>query len=340
MMWLSCAALSACSSETVAPPPKPPVGSLEPVAAVEAGADVVTALERALPDKYIKALASPPSGAAPFAELAPLLNGDLAGFSSPGMPPAHERAGIVLSHDQLFGAFDDRKMALSRVWRTPSEQTLEWTMTGTQAREWHGIPATHKPVAFTGVTLLWTKDDGSITDIHVYFDVEMVKLQLGVTTKDLSPLPPPTLPTGSPQVFDQSVPPSAEEAKNVDLVKGSLDALENNNESAYLAAMADDVEVNTLERATPVRGKTEAKTYYRTMHRSIGQLDTTVMGAWGAGHFAIVEYSIGGEQLGPIMWLPSKRDRVVRWELVDICEVRDGKIVRVWRYDNPIQIAE
>jgi hypothetical protein len=104
--------------------------------------------------------------------------------------------------------------------------------------------------------------------------------------------------------------------------------------------MSDDVEVYTLEHVTPAHGKAEAKAYYKGMHKAIGQLDTTIMGAWGVTRFAIVEYSIAGEQLGPIMWMPSQRDKVIRFELVDVCEIRDGKIARIWRYDNPIQIAD
>jgi len=340
-MVLSLVVVTSCSSEAVAPPPRPPVGSLEPVTVLGPQTDTVTAKERAIPDLYVKALTSPPGdGGARFAELAPLLNADLAGFSSPGMAPAHEPAAIVAAHDQLFGAFDDRKMMLSRVWRTPSEQSLEWTMSGTQAREWKGIAPTHRPVVFRGVTLLWTKDDGSITDIHVYFDVALVKAQLGAGPKELQALPVPAMPTGAPQVLDQAQTASPEENRNVALVKSALDALESNKEASFVDAMADDVEVNALERATPERGKGEQRAYYKAMHKAIGQLDTTVFSAWGVGDFAVVEYSIGGEQLGPILWIPAQRDKVVRFEIVDVCELRDGKIARVWRYDNPIQIAD
>jgi len=69
--------------------------------------------------------------------------------------------------------------------------------------------------------------------------------------------------------------------------------------------------------------------------KAIGQLDTTVNNSWGVGQFAVVEYSITGEQLGPIAWIPAQRDRVVNLEIVDICEMTGGKIARVWRYDNP-----
>jgi ketosteroid isomerase-like protein len=337
----SLVAVVACSSETVGPPPKPPIGSLTPVAASGPKVDTVTAKERALPDLYARALSSSAAdGGAQFAELTPLMNGDLSGFSSPGARPEHDPTAIAAAHDKLFGAFDDRNVTLTRIWRTPGEQTLEWTMTGTHAREWKGLAPTHKPVTIKGVTLLWTKDDGSITDIHVYFDVAVVKAELGAGPKDVEAPAPFVPPSGGPQDLQQSLPPSAEETKNADVVKSALDSLENLSEAGYVGAMADDLEVYSLEHATPWRGKADAKAYYKAMHKAIGQLDTTIMGEWGVGKFAIVEYSIAGEQLGAIQWLPAARDKVIRFELVDICEIRDGKITRVWRYDNPGQILD
>lgn len=337
---IALAALLSCSDDTVAPPPKAPVGSLKPVTAPAPNTAVVTTEERALPSLYAKAISSSTGDAgAFFADLVPLLNADLVGFSSPGMAPAHGPSGVVAAHEKLFAAFDDRRMTLSRVWRTPAQQTFEWTLSATQAREWMGVPATHRPVSFKGLTLIWTKDDGSITDVHVYFDVALVKAELGAGPKGLVP---PTLPTSPAAVdtFDQAIPPSAIETKNVAVVQAALDALENNNESKYLDAMADDIDLFTLEHADPAPGRADAKAYFRGMRRALGQLDTTVIGAWGVGNFAVVEYSIAGEQLAPILWLPAQRDKVVRFETVDICEIHDGKIHRIWRYDNPIQAAD
>src|SRR5258708_34588153 len=116
-----------CSSETVAQPPPSPVNwaSLRPRPVVDAAADIVTAKERALADVYAAALASPG-----FAQLGPVLDEE-AHFASPGMPDAHGRGPVVRAHEMLLGAFDGRKVALSRVCRTPNEQTLEWTMSGT-----------------------------------------------------------------------------------------------------------------------------------------------------------------------------------------------------------------
>jgi hypothetical protein len=335
--------LGACSGDqTVAAPPKAPIGSLDPIpTAPDAGADALTAKERALPELYAKALASASDAGSPFAQIVPLLNPELVQFQSPGMRAAHEPSGVVDAHGALFGAFDDRKVALTRVWSTAGEQSLEWTMTGTHAREWKGIAPTKKPVAFKGITLIWTKDDGSIVDIHVYFDVALVKAQLtGTGPKELVAATAPAAPTGAAQVFEQMQNGAIPENKGkVDAVRSWLDALENHNEAAYAAAMTDDIEINTLERAQPVKGNADAKAYYKTMHRSIRQLDTSILNAWGVGDFAIVEYEIGGEQVGPIAWITSQRDEVIRWQIVDICQIQNGKVARVWRYDNPLQLV-
>jgi hypothetical protein len=326
--------LAGCSSETVSPPPAAPVNwqSLEAHAVADAGADIVSAKERALPDVYASALASPG-----LDKLGALLD-DEVHFASPGMEDAHGRGPAIAAHQALFGAFDERKVTTSRVWRTPGEQTIEWAMTGTQARDWMTVPPTHKPVTFKGLTLIWTKDDGSITEEHVYVDVAVVKAQLGVGPKELLALPPPSLPAGAAQVFEQSLTGAGDETAHVATVKSWLDALENNKEGDYVAAVTDDLEVHTQERPQPARGRDEAKAYFKAMHKAVGQLDTTANNAWGVAQFAVVEYTIAGEQLGPIGWIPAQRDKVIRLELVDVCELTGGKIARVWRYDNPTEI--
>jgi len=330
---LMCVALASCSGETVERPPPAPVDwqSLEPRPVPETTKDVATAKERALPALYAAAL-----GSAGFAQLGPLLE-DEAHFDAAGMDETHGRDSVLRAHDALLGAFDQRKVALSRVWRTPGEQTVEWTMAATQARDWLGVAPTKKPVSFKGLTLLWTKDDGSITDVHVYFDVAVVKAQLGVGPKELLALPPATPPSGEPQVVEQTG--SSDEMANVALVRRALDALESNKEADYVAAMADATELQTLERA-PAKGQAEARAYFKSARKAIGQLDTTVLNAWGVGPFAVVEYTLAGELLGPLGSIPFQRDKVVRLEVVDVCEIASGKILRTWRYDNPAQAIE
>jgi ketosteroid isomerase-like protein len=322
--------LAACSGENVAQPPPPPVNwSSFQMHVAATGPSVATAKERALAEGYVAALASPG-----FAGLARFFDDD-SRFAFPGREDARGRDPIVHAHEVLFGAFDQRSFVTTRVWRTASEQAVEWTMSGVQDRDWLSAPATQKPVTVKGLTLFWTKDDGTVSECHAYFDLAVVKALLGVGPKLLASVVAPPMPSGPPQTIDRA----EGEADNVAVVRTSLDALEN-DESAYVATMTDDVEVHALERADPARGKEAARAYFKGMHKAISQFDTTIDNGWAAGQFAIVEYTIDGEQVGPIGWIPPQRDKIVRLHVADVDEIRDGKIARVWRYDNPGEIAQ
>jgi limonene-1,2-epoxide hydrolase len=169
----------------------------------------------------------------------------------------------------------------------------------------------------------------------VYFDVAAVKAQMGAGPRELEGLAPPAIPSGPAQVVEAG-PQAPESAATVRI---ALAALENNSESAYVDTMADEVEVHTLDRADPARGREEQRTYFKAMHKAIAQLDTTIDNAFSIGNYAVVEYSITGEQLAPIGWVPLQRDRVVKLHVVDVAEVQNAKIARVWRYDNPSEMA-
>jgi ketosteroid isomerase-like protein len=324
---------AACSGESVAQPPPPPIDwrSFQVRPAQDAGVVKATDKERAVAEAYMKGLASPD-----FAQLAPILDDDVR-FDFVGEKLTHGRERMLKALDELFGRFDKRSFVATRVWLTDNSQAIEWTMTGVHAREWMGIAATRKPVAFKGITLIQTKDDGTVTDVHPYFDVALVRAQLGAGPKELEALPAPAAPpTTGPQVFEETGAPSEEQ--NAAPVKAALDALERNDVNAYLATMTDDVEVQTLQRAQPARGKDEQRAYFTAMRKSIRQLDTTVTSNTGVGSYAIVEYFIAGEQVGPIGWVPA-RERVFRMFTVDVAEIRDGKIARIWRFDDPWQVA-
>lgn len=321
----------ACS-ETVPRPDPPPVNwqSFQHAAA-DAGAGAPTAKESAIAQAYATAIGSPG-----FTQLGPLVDDDAHfSFPGPGLDDVQGRDAVVHAHDVLFGAFDQRRFVISRLFRTADEQTAEWTMSGVQARDWMGVVASQKPVTIRGVSLLWTKDDGTLSDFHVYFDVAAVKALLGAGPKELAGLAAPAMPAGATAIVDQT----GREQDNVAVVRTALDGLENANEAAYLDTMADDVEVHTLERAEPARGKEERRAYFHAMHKAIAQLDTTMQNGWSVGPFAIVEYSITGEQLGPIGWVPQQHDHVVKIHVVDVDEIRDGKIASVWRYDNPNEMT-
>jgi len=358
-------AFGGCSSESVGPPPAPPVNwqSLAPKPIADAGPVGPTALERQLAEFYASALGSGGSvqgdaggPADRIASLAAHLDDD-ARLTFPGWQDVHGRDPVVHAHELLYGPFDRRSMTLTRVWRTPASQALEWTMTGVQSRDWMGVPATGRPVTMSGLTILATGDEGTIADVRVYFDVTAVRSQLGVAAPKELPAPPTSAPPGtapplggdaalsgdsasaaSPPIVDQTGNPA--EAMVVAVARSALDALETNREGDYVDAMADDVEIHAPGRAAPARGKADARAYFRALRKAIGQLDTTVTNAAGAGAFAVVEYTIAGVQLGPVFGVPTprQRDNAFRVHLVDVVEQQDGKIRRVWTYGNPAEL--
>jgi ketosteroid isomerase-like protein len=317
---------AACSSESVVRPPPPPAdwASLEVRSArPDAGAPAATTMERAVTSAYIAALSS-----AGFKDLLKVLDEE-AHFSFAGFRDVHGRENIVKIHETLLGAFDDRRFGVTRVLLTDSAQAVEWSMTGVQR-------ASKKPVGFRGASLLWTKDDGSISDLHLYFDEAVASSQTGAGPKGLAPVPLAKLPSEGRNEIEQTR--SSEEGANVATVRAALDALEAKNETAYLGAMTDGVEVTTLEGAPPLRGKADVRAAMKALHKSIGDLDTSIDNVWGVGPFVAVEYHIVGEQRGPVGWVPAQKDTLLKMFVLDVVELQNGRIARITRYDNPSQI--
>jgi hypothetical protein len=322
------ALLTSCSSNSAGPPPPAPIDwrAFDVQRPRPAAPPAPTAKEREVAEAYARTL-----GSTELRNLGPLLD-EAAQSSFPGMPDAHGRDAVVSMHEQLFGALRGRRIALTRVWRTDSSQVLEWVVGGILAADPVNGPATSTPVTFRGLTILFTKDDGSIQDIHICFDTAMVQAQLGGGPRQLRSLNPPPWPTGPVQVFDQSGGP--EETPDAAAVRASLDAIDALDEAAYVHSFADDAQLSTLESAQPVLGKDGQLAYFKALHQEIAQLDTRIADVWGIASFVVVEYAINGEQIAPLGWVPLVRDRVVRLHVVDIVEMHDRRIGHVWRYDN------
>ena len=94
----------------------------------------------------------------------------------------------------------------------------------------------------------------------------------------------------------------------------------------------------TLSRAQPIRRKEEARAYAKAMLKTVGHLNTSVENVWGFKQFVVVEYVIEGQQTGAYGWIAARKDASFKVAIVDVIELRDGKIARVWRYDNPAEI--
>jgi hypothetical protein len=288
----------------------------------DAGRPSPTSAERAIAGTYLTALESPN-----LEGLGALLD-EHVHFTFAGMHDRRGRTLVIDAHHRLFDGFDRRHIRPSRVLLTDNMQVIEWTMNGFAT-------SSKKPVRLNGVLLLSTNDDGSIGDVYVAFDEALAAAQGGSAPKGF-----PSVITEAPAIegfslLEQAA--SVDEAANVAVVRTSLDRFEEFKEREYLETFADDVDVTPLVGPS-LHGHADLKNYQRQMQHAIANLDSTTDNAWGIGDFVVVQYHIVGEQRGPLGWIASQRDRLLKMFIVDVIEMRDHKIKHVWRYDNPSQI--
>ena len=324
LLCLFILAMAACSGETVLKIPGAPVDwhSLEQSSAPAASEVAPTIRERAIADTLAASFASES-----FRDFSGILDSN-AYFAFVGERNAFGRDNVIHAHKILFEGLANRTLTIHRVLMTESTQSIEWTLSAEH------LP-TSKAVTFNGLTLLSTKDDGSVTSIRHYFDEAVLLAQTGAGPDGLPRLPAAEPIEGQRIVVEQAG--TDAERTNLSTVLASLDALENKNEKAYLAAMAHDIEVAVLSSSPPIRGLSGLREYYRSIHRSIGHLDTQLVNAYAMGSLVVVEYKITGEQRGTIAWVSMHKDNLPKMFVVDVADMREGKISKLWRYDSPMQ---
>jgi ketosteroid isomerase-like protein len=220
------------------------------------------------------------------------------------------------------------------MWQLDSVVVAEWEMTAAQSGEWMAVKPTQKPVTIHGLTVLFFDQNGLVSDTHCYFDVGAVLAELGGAPKSIeAPAPIAVPPVMTPVVAQKS----EDEKTNVVTVNTSWDALEAKNEAGYLAPIADDIEVFRLDRAAPEKGKAGRKAFYKWITGGMSSLSQTPSNAWGVGAFVIEEYTLAGVHAGRLTdAAPS--GHALRLHLLDIDEMKDGKIVRTWTYGNSLEL--
>jgi predicted ester cyclase len=215
----------------------------------------------------------------------------------------------------------------------PHAIAIEWSMSGVQAHEWMGVAPAQKHVTITGLALYWFDQNGLVSDTHLYYDVGAVLAELGAAPKGVEP-PAPSSPLGATLVVGTG---SDVEAKNVAMVNASWDAFEARNESGYLAALADDIEVFRSDRGAPEKGKAERKKFFKWATGGIGSLAQNPLNAWGVGAFVVEEYTLTGVHSGNLTGGPPS-GHALRLHYVDVDEVEGGKVVRTWTYGNSLEL--
>jgi predicted ester cyclase len=326
-------ALGACGSSDIE---QPPAASVDPRLYQDAGARAPAVAEKSHAEKEREAVdAVNRAMGGDFKALTPLFDPDADFSFSPGMVDASDRDGMLKALGDAFAAFSDRKYAARDIWLAEDAAIVAWDMQAMQSGDYMGIKPTGKQVGIKGLTILWFQANGLIKDMHLYMDVGAVLAQLGAAPKGADVSAPSVTLATSPEVFVAAG--NDQEQKNIAILNASYDALEAKNEAGFLAPFADDVEVFRLDHDGPVRGKEERRKYFKTITHGLSQFSQDPKYAWGVGPFAIEEYVLKGINSGPLG--PAQATgHSVNLHLVDVNEMKDGKIVRKWSFGNSLEL--
>jgi steroid delta-isomerase-like uncharacterized protein len=243
---------------------------------------------------------------------------------------------IQAGYQKLFDAFKDFKSAGNRIFKKDDVVIVEWAFTGTHTGDLWGMKATEKPVGANGVDLFWfDKDSGLIKEHHIYYDGATILSQIGVSKQKARPIP--TLSSSMPTPIESKSTP--EETKNLDTSKAMIGAMESKKEADFLAPLADTVEYDDYTMPQTMKGKADAKKFFKEMTTAFPDTKFNVLNSWAFGDFVVVESHMTGTNKGAFMGMPATK-KTVSMNAVDVYQFKDGKIVHGWSYSNGAEFAQ
>jgi ketosteroid isomerase-like protein len=321
-------ALCACETpDTLPRPERPPAdyASLTAATGRDGGPLVATQRERGIAKAYMDVLSDPA-----LAGLDALFDEDAHFVFAGDEYESHGRIEVRSAHKKLLDALASRTFKARRVLLTDRSQAIAWTMNGKDG-------SNGSDVGVNGIALVQTKDDGTVSDIHLFYDEGIINAQRGLEPKQLGSgkIKPPPMPSGDPEIVEQAH--GSNEERNLQVVSDWLDPGLERDPGKYQAAMSNGIVIETAENP-PMTGIAAAMADRDSWHRSIQSLDVQVMPPLiAAGDFVAVEYRLVGTMVNRIGFFPSV-NALIQMYGVDIVQVKDGRITHVWRYDDPLQL--
>jgi steroid delta-isomerase-like uncharacterized protein len=245
-----------------------------------------------------------------------------------GLNDVMGRDAIAMNTQEWFETFSNVRLGFRRVWIQNDVVILEWVLNGTYTGDLFGAKGKEQPIGHLGLSVLGFDSDGHVKEEHRYGDLGAVYAQV---TKKNAPPPPPIPP--SAEMFASNGSP--DEVARVELAKGLYAAIQAKSEPDFLSKLADDVEYEG--HLGNVKGKAEGKKFFQSLTKAFPDIQLDVEGAYSAGDYAIVAYTLTGTNKGPILGIPASNRRV-RIHAVDVVKIADGKVTRAQTYSNGLEL--
>lgn len=251
-----------------------------------------------------------------------------------GLTEVKGRDAIATNMAEWFEIFKDVKLGFSRVWVKGETMALEWVINGKHHGELFGVKGTEQPIGHYGLSIVTFNQDGKVTSEHRYGELGAVMTQISGAGAKARAIPP--VPEKPETIMAKGTP---EEDKNLDAAKKVFTALEEKKEADFLGAITDDMEHDGLFHLETTKGKDEAKKFMKSFTTAFPDAKFEVKRTISIGDYVLVESILKGTHKGALGKIaPTKKP--IALHLADVMKVKDGKIARVWTYQNGLELQD
>ena len=237
------------------------------------------------------------------------------------------RAAIEQHEVALLREFPGARLGFYSLWHSGEAAVVHYAV------DWHGPE--ERVMGHEGLLFYRFLPSGLIAEERRYLDSLTPMAQLGA----LGQVPVRALPELPARLETHGASGSLAERDNVGRVAACLLALDAEDETAFLATLADDVVLDELISPRPVAGKGAAKDWFATWTGAISGASSETADVLAAGEYVLVELVLRGTldgRLGPLS--ASGKPFTVHRAL--ICRVKDGKLARISAFMNGKELAE
>lgn len=227
----------------------------------------------------------------------------------------------------LMREFPGTRLAFYAVWQRAPLAVVHY---GVNGRTPDGRPMGHE-----GLLFFRFHASGTIDEERRYLDSLTPMAQLGALGA-VRARPLPTLPA---DMTAHAGTDSAEERRNVALVRASLAAMESKDAAAFFSRVSDDVTIDELMLPGPFIGKENAKRWFDAWVGAVPNLQVEVTTALGVGDVVLAETVMRGTLVGPFAGLGASAKPFAVHRSIAV-RVKDGLLVHLAGFMNGKELAE
>ena len=212
------------------------------------------------------------------------------------------------------------------------------TNTGPMKMGDHEMPKTDKKIGMMMFHRLKMDDTNKATDEWEISDMGTFMAQLGMGSKEMAgrPLMEKGM-DGAPQIIVAAN--DDKEKANLAVVQKGNDAFNAHKVADMMAVMADDVVESDLADDKDHAGKAEVQKGTEMFVKAFPDGKVEAKEIWAAGDYVVMIARFTGTNDGPLGPMP-KTGKKVDVELAEISQLKDGKIVKMWRFRDNMSFAQ